>query len=291
MKKNYLIPKSFLFILAALVSLTSCNQASEPQKKDSELQIDYALYSPSVKDSFYISLQLPLEYASASDKDYPVVYLTDGNFFGPMLGPILHQYEKGGLLPPLILASIHYKSFEAMDSLRVRDYLYPASIPSDEMRAVGGGQRFYQFITDELIPKIDSSYRTLSDKRTLLGHSFGGYFSLLALSEQIKNSRHDFNGFVAASPTLWYNNFYMKQLDSLSKSIPSADSLHLFLSVGGDEEPQWFVKPVNDLAKSLAAPTPKNLKTDVEIYSHLDHMNAGLVAFVKGLQRIYNPNP
>lgn len=291
MKKNYPFPKSFLFILAALVLLTACHQTSEPQKKGAELQADYALYSNSVKDSFYISLQLPLEYASAKDKNYPVAYLTDGNFFGPMLGPILHQYEKAGLLPPLILASIHYPSFEAMDSLRVRDYLYPASIPSDEMQAVGGGQRFYQFITQELIPKIDSSYRTLSSNRTLLGHSFGGYFSLLALSEQIKNSRRDFDGFVSASPTIWYNDFYMKQLDSLSKSASSADSLHVFLSVGADEEPQWSVQPVKDLAKSLAAPSQKNLQTDLEIYTHLDHMNAGLVAFVKGLQRIYNPAP
>lgn len=155
-----------------------------------------------------------------------------------MLAPILHQYERGGLLPPLILVSIGYKTFNLMDSLRVRDFMFPASIPSDEMEAIGGGQKFYHFITDELLPKIDSTYSVDQDRRTLLGHSFGGYFSLLALLTQVENKRNDFTGFVSASPSLWYNDYYLFKMLPVLKASDLKDTVNVFLSVGEKEEPK-----------------------------------------------------
>lgn len=47
-----------------------------------------------------------------------------------------------------------------MDSLRARDYLYPKAIPSDEISAVGGGQKFNDFLIKELLPAIDFEFRT-----------------------------------------------------------------------------------------------------------------------------------
>ena len=212
--------------------------------------------------------------------------LTDANFYYPMLAPVLHQYEKGGLLPPLILVGIGYKSFKAMNSLRVRDYLYPEAIPSDEMKAPGGGQRFYQFITKGLLPKIDSNYRTENTNRTLLGHSFGGHFSLYALLEQLNQKRNDFKGFVSASPSLWYNNNYLFQLPQKLKT--NKDSLNLFLSVGNMETPEeWTVRPLKNMSKQLISAGPKNVKLNTEIYNHLDHMDVGLISFIRSLELIY----
>ena len=48
---------------------------------------------------------------------------------------------------------------EIAEALRVRDYLYPKSIPSDEMDAIGGGQNFEKNISSELIPKINKEFR------------------------------------------------------------------------------------------------------------------------------------
>ncbi len=90
-----------------------------------------AVYSKAVKDSLYVQTQLPLEYGDSSSKRYPVVVVLDGNFHFPMLASSIRQYEKAGLLPPLIVIGVGYKSLATMDSLRVRDYLYPAALPSD----------------------------------------------------------------------------------------------------------------------------------------------------------------
>ena len=288
MKSSLPLKNNLFVVLGAILAITSCSNERIIQKNEADSQLEYSIYSKNVRDSFYISVQLPLEYKEQSKKKYPVVFLTDANFFSPMLAPILHQYEKGGLLPPLILVSIGYKSFDLMDSLRVRDYMFPASIPSDEMKAIGGGRNFYHFLTKELLPKIDSNYRVDINKRTLLGHSFGGYFSLLALLEQVETKRTDFTGFISASPTLWYNNNYLFNLTKKLNDSDLKDSLTIFLSVGAKEEPKWSVQPVKDFSKKLSDAHIKKIKSQVQIYSHLDHMDVGIISFIKGLEQIYN---
>ncbi|GAB2698366.1 hypothetical protein GCM10027037_23280 [Mucilaginibacter koreensis] len=245
------------------------------------------MFSKHVKDSFYISVQVPLAYSKKPLQRYPVVVVTDANFFFPMLGPVLHQYEKGRLLPPLILVGVGYRSFEAMNASRVRDYLYPQAITSDEMQAVGGGQRFYHFITCELLPEIDAKYRTQQGHRTLMGHSFGGYFSAYALLEQLNTNRADFSNFISASPSLWYHNNYLFQLPKNISLGASTDSLSLYLSVGGLEDSTWTISPVRRLSAQLHSQTGSRLKTTMFTYPNLDHMDVGLIAFIKGLESIY----
>ena len=288
MKSSLPLKNNLFVVLSAIFAMTACSNERVIQNNEADVQLEYSIYSKNVRDSFYISVQLPLEYKEQSKKKYPVVFLTDANFFSPMLAPILHQYEKGGLLPPLILVSIGYKSFDLMDSLRVRDYMFPASIPSDEMKAIGGGRKFYHFLTKELLPKIDSNYRVDINKRTLLGHSFGGYFSLLAFLEQVGTKRTDFTGFISASPTLWYNNYYLFNLTKKLNDSDLKDSLNIFLSVGAKEEPKWSVQPVKDFSKKLSDAHIKKIKSQVQIYSHLDHMDVGIISFIKGLEQIYN---
>lgn len=244
-----------------------------------------AMYSKFVKDSLYVHTQLPLAYSDSSTKRYPVVVVLDGNFHFPMLAASVRQYEKAGLLPPIIVVGVGYKSFAAMDSLRVRDYLYPVALPSDELKAPGGGESFRQFLSRELLPAIDSTYRTTTQNRTLLGHSFGGYFALYTLSSQASHNTRDFQNFVAASPSVWYHNFYLKQLPAQLRTIDKADSIRLFLSVGGQENAQWDIKPVQDLTTAIRQ--TGNVVLSGGVYNQLGHMDTGQLGFVKGLQYFY----
>lgn len=275
-----------VYSLGLLLLFSTCKPKQDRQSPVAAQDSLFRMYSEHVRDSFYISVQLPLEYGEHPHKKYPTLVLTDGNFFYPMLAPILHQYEKGGLLPPLILVSIGYRSFEAMDSLRVRDYMYPEAIASDEMEAVGGGKHFFEFITQELLPKVDSSYRT-TGQRTLLGHSFGGYFSLYALLEQLNQQRNDFDSFIAASPTLWYHDRYLFQLPDKLRDRKSKDTISLSLSVGGLEEPTWTIKPVQDFSKQLLDKNIEHFQLNNQFYQPLDHMDVGIISFVQSLETIY----
>lgn len=275
-----------LYLSMLCIALHGC----QPKSKSSSTQApgdghSVAMYSKAVNDSVYIQTQLPLEYTDSTAKRYPVVVILDGNFHFPMLAASLRQYEKAGLLPPLILVGVGYKSFKEMDSLRVRDYLYPSALPSDEMKAPGGGEQFRQFLSRELLPVIDLQYRTTTQNRTLLGHSFGGYFALYTLLSQAKNKTREFQNLVAASPSLWYHNFYLSQLPAQLATLNPLDSTRLFVSVGGQENPQWDVKPVQVLTAELL----KINKVLVEggVYSQLGHMDTGQLSFLKGLHYFY----
>ena len=280
----------FIGFLLVFVVLQGCIDSMHTKPVSSAVLTDkFVTYSAHVKDTFYISVQLPLAYSKNSKQHFGVIYLTDANFYFPMLGPILHQYEKGGLLPPLILVGISYKSMESMNALRVRDYLYPEEIPSDEMKAPGGGLNYYHFITRELLPKIDNHYRTQKAKSMLLGHSFGGYFSLFALQRQLTEKRKDFSSFVSASPTLWYNQNYLFRLPRQLKTTPQLNKLNLYLSAGQLETPiEWTIHPVQKLSKQLSAYHLPGLKLSTVIYNHLDHMDAGLVSFLQGIEATHS---
>ncbi len=52
-----------------------------------------------------------------------------------------------------------------------------------------GASNFYAFVTAELIPFIESRYRIDPDTRTLAGHSYGGFFTVVALLKDRRDPR------------------------------------------------------------------------------------------------------
>ena len=271
--------KALTFLL--VIFFYGCSPESK-QKDNRQAHIKFTQYSESVKDTFYIDIQLPAAYFKNPDKKYPTAYLVDGNFYFPMMSAVTEQYEFTGLMKSVILVGIGYKSFQMMDSLRARDYLYPKALPSDEVVTEGGGHKFFDFITKELIPKVDADYRTQKDDKALLGHSFGGYFVLYSLMNQLQNKRNDFKTFISASPSLWYNNFYLNRLPVLLSENNS--SLNVFVTVGGKEDPTWSVKPVNDLSEKIQEKKIKGLQFQSRVYNHLNQMDVAVLSFTMGLQ-------
>ena len=264
--------------------LLACSDKGHNDDQD-DIQIKFTQYSRFVNDTFHIQLQVPKDYYSKPYKKYPLVILLDGNFYYPIMSSIVQQYEIAGLLPPVILVGVGYKSFKVMDSLRVRDYLFPKALPSDELESDGGGLNFYNYLTRELIPKIDADYRTESANRTLLGHSFGGYFALYSLFHQTTTNSNEFRNFISASPSLWYNNFY---LNSLPEQLAKAERpVGLFLGVGEMEDSTWSVKPLADITREIGKRKTKGLEFNSRIYNHLEHMDVAILTFTKGLQEMF----
>ena len=277
----------FLLSVSVLITLVFCSCSDTKNKNTNSLHKEFALYSNVVKDLFQISVQLPVHYYDDTSTKYPVVYVLDANFHFPILSATMKQYELDGLLPPMILVGIGYKSFEQMDSLRVRDYLYPASIPSDEMNAVGGGRNFYDFIAKQLVPNIDSGYKTEKNNRSLLGHSFGGYFSLYALLNQVENNQTVFKNFASASPSLWYNNFYLNQLTNKLSTRKNRDTLDIFITAGGLEDSTWNILPVKTLADNITDANIEDVKFESKVYNNLEHMDNSTITFLRALQSFY----
>ena len=165
--------------------------------------------------------------------------------------------------------------------------MYPAALPSDEIDEVDGGQEFNDFISNQLIPFIDSSNKTIKTNRSLLGHSFGGYFSLYALLKQTENDKIIFTNFAAASPTLWYNKFYLNQLTDKLRSRTSTDTLNIFTTVGGLENAEWDIAPGAKLSENIEKANFKTVKFQHMVCRDLGHMDVPVITFIQALQAFY----
>ena len=278
--------KAFL-ISALLLAFLGCNPSDGHKQDATSFQPDkpaFTLYAPEIKDSFALFISLPEAPDTAR---YPVVYLLDANLYFDIMATTLHKYAAVGLVPPVILVGIGYKDLPTMDSLRNRDYTFPTALPEYEMTTSGGADKFVSFLKKQVIPEVDRRCKTDPAKRIFAGHSFGGYCVLYALLQGL--SDHTFCHYIAASPALLYNDYYLlPQLKNVLLSKNDTQKESVFITFGGLEEEEGDSLTLNALSNQLTSMfSGKQHNIDrfkCEIYSNLDHMDTPLPSFIKGIQ-------
>ena len=154
-------------------------QTSQNQKYLQVVGIVDSLYSKTLDESRKIYIQLPSGYTPGKNQKYPVSFILDGEMFLPTVND-LQDYYSGGFTPEMVLVGI------SNDKNRVRD-LTTSSItnkygmPFNEKN--GEAKNFMKFIETELIPFIENKY-PVTNYRTLIGHSYGGLFTIYTLIHQ-----------------------------------------------------------------------------------------------------------
>ena len=158
-------------------------------------------------------VHLPPSY-DASDDTYPVIYLLDGD---------IHRFKSVvGVLESLSTETLERQVQESIvvaipNTNRVRDFT-PTSLKQwtfkgrvlDKYTHTGNAPQFAKFLAQELIPAIENNYRT-SEKRVLVGESFGGLFAANILLE----SHELFTSYLIIDPTsLWDNDYLNRTLDA-----------------------------------------------------------------------------
>jgi predicted alpha/beta superfamily hydrolase len=286
--KKYLLLIVLPFLTIACSETNKKEQGHKPNKENT-----FRMYSKNVSDTFTISVNLPNDYKEQQSEKYPVVYLLDANLYFDIVATTLNKYSDVGLAPSVILVGIGYKDFPAMDSLRSRDDTYPTAIPEYEMSVSGGADKFLSFINNELVPKIDKEYKVDTSKRILMGHSLGGYFTAYAFLQYLKEQGNGFNSYIAASPSIHYNKYWLlNQLKEIPSPKSSQKKINLYITYGGLEDAESqsdsSIMKLSDLTNRLSSLLEVkqshfvNYKTD--IFSNLDHMDTQLPTFIKGLQ-------
>jgi hypothetical protein len=248
----------------------------------------FTLPSASVQDTFSLFVHLPKQYSRDTTGRFPVLYLLDGNaYFDPIEQKISQLTEKKKLPLEPILVGIGYENAYQMDSLRVRDYTFPQALSADSLPLSGGGERFYQFLEQELIPYIDQQYRTDTITRTLMGHSFGGYFTLYAFLRD--NSRTDspskalFTHYVAASPSITYcQGYLLDQFSQLSSRQEDTRSPNLYLTAGDLELKEDTQGQFTQFIQHLESQRWIRLKT--KIYQDTEHMGTAIPSLEQGVE-------
>jgi predicted alpha/beta superfamily hydrolase len=108
------------------------------------------------------------------------------------------------------------------------------TIPSDDP-VYGQAEKFYQFLTKELMPLINKEYPN-NGKYSYIGHSFGGLFGYYCLLKP----KPVFRNIMVLSPSLWvnYSNFFLHE-ESFSKENSNLTGITLYHSCGTSE---WINK-------------------------------------------------
>jgi hypothetical protein len=109
---------------------------------------------------------------------------------------------------------------------RTRDLTISSTDDSEEGK--GDAEKFTDFIENELIPYVESKY-PVTTYRTLIGHSYGGLFTVNTLLN------HDilFENYLAIDPSLDWNDQQMVKQAEIDLSSRSFEGKSLFMSLGG----------------------------------------------------------
>jgi predicted alpha/beta superfamily hydrolase/imidazolonepropionase-like amidohydrolase len=185
-------------------------------------------------DNRQVWVYLPPSYKDSPEKDYPVLYAMDGqNVFEKgtaFQGQEWHMDEAAqramaqGKMREAIIVAVSNGGPK-----RIEEY----SPKADPEYGGGGAEKFAQFLTKDLKPQIDETYRTQAgpENTGVLGSSMGGLFSLyMGLAHA-----NTFGLVGAISPSLW---FAEKDMIAQWKDHPPAQRpSKVWLDMGDKESP------------------------------------------------------
>ena len=210
---------------------------------------------------------------------YPIVIFLDADRdlqFRLGMAQVAYLSDNGPAIPPVILAGI----INGAD--RLHDMTPPATGASaSEYKTAGGAGAFADFIVAEVLPLLRSKYRAFPTT-VLAGHSAAGLFAL-----EVAAARPGaFQGIVAMSPALWFNDgsLVVSYADAIAKSpVP----LRLFVTSGG-LEPDIDV-PTRRFAERLDSSKPANVAFAYRSYPNDTHSLTPLSSLPEGLRFVFEP--
>ncbi|WP_416446489.1 alpha/beta hydrolase-fold protein [Leeuwenhoekiella sp. A16] len=212
-----------LFLIVVFQNRGNAQKIQEDHFLQKEGVLD-SLYSKVLNENREIYIQMPASYTAGSQQKYPVIYILDGEVFLPTVTNVLDFYS-GGFMPEMVVVGISNREN------RVRDLTTsPVTTINGMPFNLENGQaaNFFSFIEDELVPYIEQKY-PVTQFRTLIGHSYGGLFTIYSLLEH----KSLFANYIAIDPSLDWDK---QKMIHRSKEVLSAQNFNgksLFVSLGG----------------------------------------------------------
>ena len=218
--------KIFFFIVSAVITFAAQAQ------NDNKIVIGKidSVYSKILNEQRKIWVYTPDMTSGVHDTSqrYPVLYLLDGDaHFASVAGLVqqLSQVNGNTVFPEMIVVAIP-------NTDRTRD-LTPTHVTSDLpmmdsnfSKTSGGGENFVSFIEKELMPHIDSAYKTAPYK-LLGGHSFGG----LTVMNVLTNHTKLFNAYIAIDPSMWYDHQHFLTATEQKLKEKNYNGIKLYLGI------------------------------------------------------------
>ena len=218
------------------------------------------LHSKVLDEGRRINVFLPAGYEASSAR-YPVLYLLDGSahedyFHVASLIDFLSTYD---VMPRTLVIGISNVD-------RKRDFTPPTKDEKDLASAPtsGGADKFVSFLETELIPYVDSHYRTAGN-RTIVGQSLGGLLATKVLLEKPGL----FDNYVIVSPSLWWNQQALLQGAGERVKKNQAPNRKVYISVA-EEHPEMMAtaRSLVEIVKHSGRPNLRYQYDDLDAETH-----------------------
>ena len=225
--------------------------------------------------NFWVSL--PLQYSDTLK--YGVMYVFDAEWRFNLIRNVEFDYSANNKIDKHIIVGIPHVDPEYQRGI---DLSFSQSRMEYDGEAVdstwyndtnsGGGMRFYKYLTQELMPTVDSLYST-NGNNTLIGHSMGGYFAGYILS-----MNHPFTTLHLYDPSIWYSDGEVIKV--IKTGIPKKDSVKVLITY--QPVPTFHKEQIERLIRELKE--RDNISLDYHLYKNETHNSLFLPSFIEGVE-------
>jgi len=254
-------------LLSLIWALAFCKQAPLPDKR---IFIGETITVPSrhLNKDMIIDVYLPDGYSDKNDR-YPVLVTCQSHFLH--ISGIAADLALKNSAPELIVASV--RNYSSEDFIPEKIDGHPDS---------GGANRFIAFFRDELLPGLDSRFRT-RPFRIFYSGSFGGGFAVyMYLSEP-----GVFNGYISATPAIDYEGRSSLIMKNVHAYLARNDYRGRYLYMGVENEPR-LMPLLDTLVAILKEAELEGSKWEYHPFLDEDHGSIANKVIYHGLKFVFS---
>jgi predicted alpha/beta superfamily hydrolase len=268
MKKNRNWKSGIILVALSLI----LNMVQAQKKEPIVLGEKMVVSSQVLNEEREAWIWLPSDYAHAK-KEYPALYLLDGVWHYQHVTGLIHflSWKKVAKIPEMIVVAV-------INTARSRDFS-PAPWPGYD-HYTGGGDRFIDFLYQDLIPAVEREYR-VSSQKILAGHSLAGTFTLYTFLSEPEL----FDAYLALSPCLfWHERFMLKKSQALLDKKPKLEKTLYIAHEYARGEP---ASTMDEFVTLFEQKAPRALHWKCVFMEGEDHFSYILRAFWEGVEFVF----
>lgn len=236
-----------------------------------QLSSSQVIYEPfeSVKlgETREVKIQLPRGYDANEDKNYPVILVLDGDYLFEAVAGNVDYYSYWEDMPESIVVGINQVESRSSDIM----YSEQNSLP------IESGAAFFEFIGMELLPFLDSTYRTV-DFRVIIGHGETANF----INYYLLKPTPLFQAYVSISPDLSPD-----MSNYLSEKLAKTEGKIFYYMATSDNDIKHIKSGVTELNNAISALENKNLLYSFDNFEKPSHYELPAHVIPNALEDIF----
>lgn len=280
MKSSLALFVGLFFVILPFITLKSFAYEQPSGFELPNTQV-HQLTSQSSGRHYEVWIELPSSYGK-TNKKLPVLFVSDADYAFPLIRSVRNRLGAGGRnIEDFVIVGLSYAKEDTPANSRNLDYT-----PTDVLKkantftgkAYGGASLYAEYLREQVIPFVLERYMVDSNRKFFVGHSYGAL-----LGSQILLTKPDtFDGYILSSPSLWFDNKYMFQLEQQYAEEHQDLKAEVLLYAGEFEQkkvgPRYWKKTdiVADMLlfeKNLKKRNYQSLKIKSQIMADEDHLS------------------